>query len=242
MISKAISRTKSFIQYQQANYTFHFNTPIKYFHGDWYVNERIVEIPFVHRHIDIDGTGKSALEFGCTRSELALQLAALGYDVYGVDLRPYPFTHPNMKLYQGNLLDLNDQMEFDLITAISVLEHIGLGVYGETENNSDLYRISNKLIEVLKPGGKLIVTVPIGPALQDKFLRSFRYDDFILLFSQDNLRLEDERFFCRSDYKFWQHSDKKFASNFSNSKSDRGPTGVNFVGCFAWRKMKHGEQ
>ena len=140
MISKAISRTKSFIQYQQANYTFHFNTPIKYFHGDWYVNERIVEIPFVHRHIDIDGTGKSALEFGCTRSELALQLAALGYDVYGVDLRPYPFTHPNMKLYQGNLLDLNDQMEFDLITAISVLEHIGLGVYGETENNSDLYR------------------------------------------------------------------------------------------------------
>src|SRR4030066_1121522 len=112
-------------------------------------------------------------------------------------------------------------MEFDLITAISVLEHIGLGVYGETENNSDLYRVSNKLIEVLKPGGKLIVTVPIGPALQDKFLRSFRYDDFILLFSQDNLRLEDERFFCRSDYKFWQQSDKKFASNFSNSKSDR---------------------
>ncbi len=236
MLSKTLIKTKVFMDSINNPYSTYFNTPVKFIKNDWYVNERIVEIPFVHRHIDLDGDGKIALEFGCTRSELAIQLASLGYKVYGIDLRPYQITHPNFHFYQGNILDFNKNIKFDLITSVSVLEHIGLGAYGETEGSDILNKISNKLVEWLKPGGKLLITVPVGIAYQDKFLQSFSYKDFISLFSQPELILEEELFFSRTEFKYWKPNDLRNAGKFSNKIEDRGPTGVNFVGCFAWRK------
>ena len=64
-------------------YSSYFNTPVKFHGGEWYVNERIVELAFVHHHLHLDGTDKRLLDLGCTRSDLAMQLAALGYQVVG---------------------------------------------------------------------------------------------------------------------------------------------------------------
>ncbi|HSE84296.1 MAG TPA: DUF268 domain-containing protein [Thermodesulfobacteriota bacterium] len=217
-------------------YSSHFNTPIKFKHGEWYVNERIIETVFVFNHIGLNGVGKRALEFGCTRSHLALQLASLGYEVCGIDLREYKFTHPGLKFYQQNLLYFEDGEGFDYVTAVSSIEHIGLGAYGEDKNESDLHQVTAKLAGLLKPGGKLIVTVPFGQEYEDEFLRSFTYDSIISLFPREGISLVDERFYYRTNHKFWSPCGIQEAQVISNSKSDRGSTGVNCVGCFAWEK------
>jgi SAM-dependent methyltransferase len=218
-------------------YSTHFNTPIKFIDEDWYVNERIVELAFVHNQIELDGQGKRVLEFGCTRSDLVLQLAALGYQVVGVDLREYKFAHPRLALYQGNILDFQDSEGFDYITAVSTIEHIGLGAYGEGPSTTDLVEVTSKLCRLLKSGGKIIVTVPFGIAYEDEFLRSFTHEGVLSLFDSDALSLVAERFYYRVQSKFWQPCDIEVAQGVSNAKAERVPTGVNCVGCFVWRKQ-----
>src|SRR2546428_9643071 len=56
---------------------------------DLVVVERVVEIPFVVRHVPPVANTR-ILDFGCTESPLPIHLASLGYQVTGVDLRPYP--------------------------------------------------------------------------------------------------------------------------------------------------------
>jgi 2-polyprenyl-3-methyl-5-hydroxy-6-metoxy-1,4-benzoquinol methylase len=52
----------------------------------------------------LEGEGKRILDFGCTRSELVLQFASFGYEVWGIDLRDYFFTHPNLTTLRENFL------------------------------------------------------------------------------------------------------------------------------------------
>jgi SAM-dependent methyltransferase len=221
---------------KKSSYDSHFNAPIKFSGTDWYINERIVEIAFAIRHISFQEQGNRVLEFGCTRSDLALQLASCGFDVVGVDLRAYPFTHPNLSFYQKNLLNFTDTEGFDYITAISVLEHIGLGAYGETQNRDDLTSVVHKLSQLLRPNGKLLVTVPFGQPHEDSFLRSFSYSQVNQLFLPTGLVLVDEKYFGRYDWKFWQPISRDKTLSFSNRKPDRGPTGTNCIACFAWQE------
>ena len=217
-------------------YTQYFNTPVKFVNGDWHTNERIVEVAFALTQIGLDSPGKRVLEFGCTKSDLSLQLASFGYDVTGIDLRPYRFTHPNLSFHQGNVLAYEPQEGFDFITSISVIEHIGLGAYGEDESRADLEQIAGKLASLLVDGGKLIITVPFGQKYSDSFLRSFSREEIAMLFDVDNLNLAVERYFVRTKPKSWEPTTLEKAIAVSNERSMRGPTGVNCVGCFMWQK------
>ena len=68
---------KKILFFGKDNYSKYFNTPIKLFGGDWYVNERIVEYAFVHMHLPFKGIGKRVLEVGCTQSDLSIKLASI---------------------------------------------------------------------------------------------------------------------------------------------------------------------
>ncbi len=134
-------------------------------------------------------------------------------------------------------MDFEDNEGFDYITAISSVEHIGLGAYGEEQRESALYEITQKLSHLLKQGGKIIITVPFGRRYQDGFLRSFIHEEILSLFRSDNLKLITERFYRRTDFKFYEPVNVEEAKEVYNSKSHRGPTGVNCVGCFVWEKV-----
>ncbi|MDX1688508.1 MAG: class I SAM-dependent methyltransferase [Candidatus Promineifilaceae bacterium] len=219
-------------------YDRYLNPPVRFRDGDWFANERLVELPFIFSQIDMNGSGRHALEFGCTRSTLALQLASLGYDVVGVDLRPYDLAHPNLSFFQGNLLELDTAAEgsFDLVTAVSVIEHVGLGAYGEESSETERARVIAKLVDLLRPGGKLIVTLPVGRPDVDDFERSFHPDEALDLFDHSRLERTAARYFRRERWKSWQSCTVEEVASVSNSRDDRGPTGVNGVGCFVWRK------
>ncbi len=125
------------------------------------VTERIVEYPFVLQNLE-NKRGK-ILDVGCCDSDLSLQLASLGHKVWGIDVRKYENQHPNLIFVQSDISKTPFPSEFfDTIIAVSTIEHIGLG-YGKTPlyNNGDKLAMK-EIYRILKPSGKLIITLPVG--------------------------------------------------------------------------------
>lgn len=137
------------------------------------VLERVVEIPFVFQHLGV-GRGARILDFGCTGSMLSLHLASLGYEVTGVDFRPYPFTHRNLRFIAGNFLtaDVPDEA-FDVAIAVSAIEHTGLGFYREDTYDEGDRRVVEEIRRTLRPGGRLLITVPYGRAGRTSWYRVY---------------------------------------------------------------------
>lgn len=212
-----------------------FNIPIKIKRGEWGTNERIVENPFVFNNIDLDGRGKTALDFGCSNSFVPLELASLGYKVVGVDFRNYPFDHPNFKFKRRNILDLDNGAKFDLIVSVSVIEHIGLGVYHKSNKNTSLIKVIDKLYKLLKKDGTLIITTSIGKSSTDKLLHCFTYEEFNRLFVK--FEKIKEKFYLRKKYKYWMPCSVEQVTKVNSHISNRGRvTGSNSVGCFIFKK------
>ena len=138
--------------------------------------ERVVEIPWIFQNLGIEPGGR-ILDFGCSQSPIALHLASLGYSVVGVDLRPYDFTHPNLRVVQGDLLDSRfADGEFDAVVAISAIEHTGLAAYGEAPRGRADHRIVAEFRRVLREDGRLLLTVPYGRMGQTSWYRVYDRD------------------------------------------------------------------
>lgn len=158
------------------------------------VNERIVELPWVLQKLAAF-PGARVLDFGCSNSPLSLEMAALGHKVVGADLRPYGYTHPNFELIQGDFLRLPASAgSFDVVVAVSAVEHVGLdGIYGGPAHESGDRVVVRKFLDVLKPGGALLLTVPFGLAGENPGYRV--YDAKGLAALLEGFELREKRFF-----------------------------------------------
>lgn len=157
------------------------NTPIVLNHGPGEVtlasvNERIVEVPFALRALSAVEPGARVLDFGSSESSLALSLASLGYAVTALDVRTYPFEHPNLAVAAVSVDAWQPPAEpYDAALCVSTVEHVGLGWYGDPKLGADGDRRSLEIVDgALRPGGLLVLTVPYGVAEQDELER--RYD------------------------------------------------------------------
>ena len=130
------------------------------------VDERVLEYSFaIGKLVKLDPG--NLLDIGCVaRMNLIPAVACeLGWKVWGIDVRDYNFKHPNFTFVKGGILDNKFPLNtFNAVTAISTIEHIGTkGRYGLTKAvpEGDLSTFS-RVRDVLKEGGKLIVTVPVN--------------------------------------------------------------------------------
>lgn len=163
-----------------------------------FVSERIVEDPFVLNSINLP-RGSKILDFGCYSSIVPFQLASLGYKVFGVDYYYYPYKHPNFKFLQGDFLDISFKASFfECVYAISSIEHVGIGYYPLERKNTSDQDIVDKFYRILKPGGTLIVTVPVGKNRTFKTVKVYDKPSLIGLFKRFNL-VKDEYFVRKSD-------------------------------------------
>jgi SAM-dependent methyltransferase len=139
------------------------------------VSEQVVENAWVLSQVR--SADRRILDFGGVESVLPLQLSALGKDVWVLDARRYPFTHPSLHPIQADILGapLPFNTPFDLVLSVSTIEHVGLSRYGDAPAPDGDRRAVEALWRVLRPGGLLLVTVPAGkPAAQ----RGYRiYDE-----------------------------------------------------------------
>ncbi len=137
------------------------------------IGERIVEIPFLYKNLDFHKMQK-ILDLGCVGSKISLQLASLGYKVVGIDYRPFIFKHKNIEFIQGNFFNIDLPPEsFDCAICISVIEHIGLPAYNIKPFEKGDKKAIEKIYNLLKKGGKLILTVPFGKAIVNRFERNY---------------------------------------------------------------------
>lgn len=112
------------------------------------------------RHLQ-DEQALSILNAGCGSGEFSFQLAAAGHRVVGID----PASEyidlarqsaekagiDNCSFFVSSIEEFSNDEVFDCVAATDVLEHI-----------ADDYAAFEKLVQLVKPGGILLITVPAG--------------------------------------------------------------------------------
>lgn len=83
-----------------------------------------------------------------------------------LDVRPLPSTgHVNIQFVQADLmksLEPNWIEKYDSISCLHAIEHFGLGRYGDPLDPEGHLKGFQNLLHMLKPGGKLYISVPIS--------------------------------------------------------------------------------
>lgn len=124
------------------------------------VSARIVEQIFVHTQLPRPPARLVAL--GCSNSTQAIEMASLGFQVFGVDARPMLLRHPNFTMIQTQLADLPFEDEsFDAAVSLSTGELVGLGWYTPEVGGASEEAVA-EVFRVLKRGGRFLLTVPFG--------------------------------------------------------------------------------
>lgn len=106
-----------------------------------------------------------------------------------VDIRPLMVEVDGLVCQEGSILALpfQDHSVFSL-SSLHVIEHIGLGRYGDPLDPAGAEKACRELIRVLAPGGSLYVSVPVGrPRIQFNGQRVFSVQELLDQFSGLNL-------------------------------------------------------
>ena len=124
-----------------------------YFHQDLLVARRVYQnAPTIH------------LDIGSRIDGFVAHVASFR-EIVVMDIRPLSYHLPNVKFVQVNLtLNLEPQwIDYcDSLSCLHTLEHFGLGRYGDSVDYDGYLVGLNNLYRILRQGGKLYLSVPIG--------------------------------------------------------------------------------
>ncbi len=166
-----------------------------YFYQDAWAFEKIVN-QRPSQHIDV----------GSHHKFVALLSKVL--PVTMVDIRPLSLPLESLQFKQGSILDLPFADEsVESLSSLCVVEHIGLGRYGDPLDPKGTEKAIAQLCRVIAPGGRLYLSVPVGDRSIIAFNagRIFALDDLFELFKP--LIVVDRSFIVgKSLQKHYQHS------------------------------------
>lgn len=93
----------------------------------------------------------------------AMQLAA-GIELCTVfEQRPLEADHERVEVRVQDLSqDTGLKPEFDLVTCLSTIEHVGLGRYGDPLDPWGDVRLAQNLRKIVRPGGFVVMSFPVG--------------------------------------------------------------------------------
>lgn len=160
------------------------------------INERSIEIPWTMERLE----GK-VIDIG---SSDAAYLHELPNGSYLLDQRPLTEPVPRtMTFIQADVRDIPlTDSAFDTVLCLSTYEHFGLAhePYGTLDEQGVSQQGLYEMWRILKPGGKLIMTLPFGPSEYHSWLRVFSYDDLLHEFGNIWNCIEDIEFFRYSRF------------------------------------------
>ena len=206
--------------------------------------ERNVEWSFLSKEMP-DGPGE-AIEFGCEQGYMSLLAAQKGFHVLANDLQEQSFTwqHPNVEFRCGDFLTLDfPKNYFDLAINCSSVEHVGVaGRYGITAEQSEGdVQVMQRLADVLKPGGILLMTAPCGrDAVMAPWCRVYGAQRLPRLFAP--FQMVKESYWVKDSQNRWVFAAREKALDFQprNDPSD-GHGCAYALGCFVLRRNDAGE-
>jgi len=123
--------------------------PHYFYQGAWLARRIAVRRP--PKHVDVGS------------SVLTLSVLSAITDVLHLDYRPPQAELPGLRCLGGDILDLplaDDSV--DSLSCLHVIEHIGLGRYGDPIDPEGARKAVAELVRVLAPGGRLYLSVPVG--------------------------------------------------------------------------------
>ncbi|MBU1998202.1 MAG: class I SAM-dependent methyltransferase [Candidatus Omnitrophica bacterium] len=169
-------------------------------------SDRYVEYPFVIKNLPKPPA--RVLDVGCSGSFFPLLLASFGYESYGVDNRPYPILNkikfPNFTFIQSDIRKTSfADSYFDAVTAISTIEHIGIGGrYGMKDDLEGDANAVKEIIRILKPKGVALITVPFG---KSQIIRPHMrvYDEIGIKRITDGLNIELAQYYVQDSTGDW---------------------------------------
>lgn len=161
-------------------------------------SERIVEVPFVHRNLPYPFRGR-LLDVGYRESEIIYEAASLGFETWGIDIRPPLAKYPGVRYVEGDVIKYPFQAGFfDVVIALSTVEHIGLMAYGNAAKDpeGDLHALQ-AIHRILKPNGRLIMTVPFGKRGGKDWYRVYDHPALQTLLSRSGFAAETEDYWSK---------------------------------------------
>lgn len=130
-----------------------------------------------------------------------------------VDIRPLTVTLPELKFVKGDITNLPFKDEsIDSLSSICVIEHIGLGRYGDTLDPQGTEKSAKELVRVLAKNGRLYITVPIDNANKTYFNahRAFTPSYIFSLFKE--LTLTEEKYIYGNNLEYKYDPQKGFGT------------------------------
>lgn len=181
-----------------------------YFYQDAWAARKIFENKPTH-HYDV---GSSAKTIGIISQFVPTTM---------VDIRPVELQLDNLYFTKGSIVELPfEDNSIESISSLCVVEHIGLGRYGDPLDQFGSEKAIAELVRVTKPDGYIYFTVPVEK--QNKVFfnghRSFQKEYIVTLFK--SCTLIEEKYI----------SENKLLNEYSQS---RGYT----VGLFMFVKLKN---
>lgn len=167
-----------------------------------------------------DGKG-TTLDFGSDIGVLSLGAAQRGHEVTALDLVSPPANtrHPRIVHERADILDrpLGDRT-FDQIINCSSIEHVGLpGRYTSTDRPDGDIEAMAIMNEALAPGGRMILTIPVGRDLVCAPLHRI-YGESRLPRLIDGYAVAEEQFWTR-DRAAWSQAERGAALATQGSES-----------------------
>ncbi len=138
-----------------------------YFYQDCWAFEKIVQ-QRPSNHIDV----------GSHHKYVALLSKVM--PVTMVDIRPLSLSLESLNFKEGSILNLPfEDNSIESLSCLCVVEHIGLGRYGDPLDYEGSEKAINELKRVLKIGGHLYISIPVGISSLTAFNagRIFSVDD-----------------------------------------------------------------
>ena len=102
-----------------------------------------------------------------------------------LDIRPLSIVIPNYQGLASSVLSLPFGDEsIQSLSSLHVIEHIGLGRYGDPIDPNGSAKAAQEIVRVLAPGGHAYISVPVGrPRVQFNGQRVFTAADVLKLFN-----------------------------------------------------------
>jgi len=121
-----------------------------YFYQDTWAAKKVMDI----RPGSIVDVGSTALLVG-----ILSQIAP----TTSIDVRPLPVSLPTLECRQGTITDMPfDSHCVELLCSMCVLEHVGLGRYGDRIDTQGSIKAFKEVSRVLKQGGHFLFSVPLS--------------------------------------------------------------------------------
>lgn len=200
--------------------------------------EREIEWAYIASRLPA-GSG-SVLDFGAGYGTMSMHAIQKGYQVLAVDLEenPFPWSHPNLKRVQGDLLKLAlPERSFDYVLNCSTVEHVGLvGRYGVSveEINGDLDAMC-RLRKLVKPSGTVLMTAPCGrDSVFVPWHRVYGEKRLPALFK--GFHVEEECYWVKQSDNCWHPADRESALHYVPTGHPTVSTYCTYaLGCFVLR-------